>query len=61
LELKFQLGAGAVEALRAESFPLEQSQVAQLHAVYFDTPSHALRDGGFSLRVRRKGGPTSRP
>ena len=55
LELKFQLGPGAVEALRAESFPLEKSSVAQLHAVYFDTPGHALRDAGFSLRVRRKG------
>ena len=55
LELKFQLGAGAIEALRAETFPLDKSSVAQLHAVYFDTPAHALRDGGFSLRVRRKG------
>ena len=55
LELKFQLGAGALEALRAEPFPLEKSQTAQLHAIYFDTPGHALRDGGFSLRVRRKG------
>ena len=55
LELKFQLGAGAVEALGGNAFPLEDSQVVQLHAVYFDTPDHALRDGGFSLRVRRKG------
>ena len=54
LELKFQLGPGAVEALRAETFPLEKSAVSQLHAVYFDTLTHALRDGGFSLRVRRK-------
>ena len=55
LELKFQLGAGAVEALRAMTFPLETSSISQLHAVYFDTPGHALRDGGFSLRVRRNG------
>jgi triphosphatase len=54
LELKFQLGPGAVEALRTERFPLENSTVSQLHAVYFDTPGHALREGGFSLRVRRK-------
>ncbi|WP_293899671.1 CYTH and CHAD domain-containing protein [Phenylobacterium sp.] len=55
LELKFQLGAGALEALRAETFPLDRSTLARLHAVYFDTPGHALRDGGFSLRVRRRG------
>jgi inorganic triphosphatase YgiF len=55
LELKFQLGAGAIAALQGEAFPLEKAAVSQLHAVYFDTPAHALRDGGFSLRVRRKG------
>jgi len=55
LELKFQLGAGAVEALQREAFPLDKADVSQLHAVYFDTAGHALRDGGFSLRVRRKG------
>ena len=55
LELKFQLGAGAIEALQGEAFPLDKATVSQLHAVYFDTPDHALRDGGFSLRVRRKG------
>ena len=55
LELKFQLSAGAVEALRARTFPLDKSSISQLHAVYFDTPGHTLRDGGFSLRVRRNG------
>lgn len=55
LEIKFQLGAGALEALQGEAFPLDKASIAQLHAVYFDTASHALRDGGFSLRVRRKG------
>ena len=54
LELKFQLGSSAVEAL-AETFPLSKARISQLHAVYFDTPAHALRDGGFSLRVRRQG------
>jgi inorganic triphosphatase YgiF len=56
LELKFQLGAGAMEALQAELFPPSRATTAQLHAVYFDTPDYALRDGGFSLRVRRSGG-----
>lgn len=55
LELKFELGAGALEALQGETFPLARATISQLHAVYFDTPGHALRDGGFSLRVRRKG------
>ncbi|WP_337188295.1 CHAD domain-containing protein [Phenylobacterium sp.] len=55
LELKFQLGAGALEALEGSLFPRAQAKVSQLHATYFDTPGHALRDQGFSLRVRRKG------
>ncbi len=55
LELKFQLGAGAMEALQEERFPLERAAISQLHAVYYDTPDHTLRNGGFSLRVRRKG------
>ena len=54
LEIKFQLGAGAIEALQAESFPPEKGSVSQLHAIYYDTAGNALRDGGFSLRVRRK-------
>jgi inorganic triphosphatase YgiF len=55
LEIKFQLGAGAVEALERELFPADQAAVSRMHAVYFDTPSHILRDASFSLRVRRKG------
>ncbi|MEW5684313.1 MAG: CHAD domain-containing protein [Pseudomonadota bacterium] len=55
LEIKFQLGAGAVEALERELFPADQATVSRMHAVYFDTPGHVLRDAGFSLRVRRKG------
>jgi inorganic triphosphatase YgiF len=55
LELKFQLGPGALEALEAALFPRAQAKVSQLHAIYFDTPGHALRDQGFSLRIRRKG------
>ncbi len=54
LELKFQLDADAVNAL-SDVFPPNDASTSQLHAVYFDTDSHAARDGGFSLRVRRKG------
>ena len=53
-ELKFQLGLNSMEAL-AETFPPQSGDITQLHAVYFDTPTHALRDAGFSLRVRRDG------
>jgi inorganic triphosphatase YgiF len=56
LEIKFQLGAGAIEALQADAFPPEKGSVSQLHAIYYDTPGHSLRDGGFSLRVRRRNG-----
>lgn len=54
LELKFQLGAGAVKALTG-AFPASEANVSQLHAIYFDTPTRALRDAGYSLRIRRKG------
>jgi len=54
LELKFQLGPDAIGALAA-TFPPHSAQTTQLHAIYFDTPTHALRDAGFSLRVRRDG------
>lgn len=54
LELKFQLGAGAVRALGG-AFPAGDGSISHLHAVYFDTPTRALRDAGYSLRVRRKG------
>ena len=53
-ELKFQLGLNSMDAL-AETFPPQSGDITQLHAVYFDTPTHALRDAGFSLRVRRDG------
>ncbi|MFZ5721948.1 MAG: CHAD domain-containing protein [Pseudomonadota bacterium] len=55
LEIKFQLGVGAVEALQRQAFTSDDGTAAQLHAIYYDTPDHALRDAGFSLRVRRKG------
>lgn len=54
LELKFQIGPDAVASL-ADSFPAKATQSSRLQAVYFDTPSHALRDAGYSLRVRRDG------
>ena len=53
-ELKFQLGPDAISSLAAV-FPPQSGDIKQLHATYFDTPTHALRDAGFSLRVRRDG------
>jgi inorganic triphosphatase YgiF len=55
LELKFQLGSGAVDALRRSALPPGTGEIVSLRATYFDTPDHRLRDGGFSLRVRREG------
>jgi inorganic triphosphatase YgiF len=54
LEIKFQLGADAMETMQAETSPPEGGPVAHLCAVYFDTLNAALRDAGFSLRIRRK-------
>lgn len=54
LELKFQLGEGAVLAL-ADLFPMNAGETFHLSAAYFDTPDYRLRDGGFSLRVRGTG------
>jgi triphosphatase len=55
LELKFQLGSGGVDALRRMVLPPGSGEHRSLRATYFDTPDHRLRDGGFSLRVRREG------
>ncbi|MCZ0960176.1 CYTH and CHAD domain-containing protein [Paracoccus benzoatiresistens] len=56
IELKLQLTeAGADAILAAGVLPGQPKPVAQ-HAVYFDTPDHALAGAGLSLRIRKAKG-----
>lgn len=54
-ELKFAVGPDAMAALRGHSLMAEAEAPRRLTSIYFDTPSHALRHQGFSLRVRSDG------
>src|SRR5688572_14390890 len=57
VELKFDVEPGGVELARAA--PMLAGPPAaerELETVYFDTKKGALRDAGFSLRVRQSGG-----
>jgi triphosphatase len=57
IELKFDLGPGDVERLRAcPSLAAEPFKVAAYETRYFDTRDGALRRAGYSLRVRRSNG-----
>lgn len=53
-ELKFELAPEAVRALRGGQ-GFQQERARRLRSVYFDTPGHALRNRGVTLRVRRDG------
>lgn len=55
-ELKFELGPDSVERLTGHPLFSAPGRTKQLRATYFDTPSHALRNAGFSVRVRQSGG-----
>lgn len=55
IELKFLLDAAAASAVLA-AMPPGETVVADMVAIYFDTPDHRLRRDGFGLRVRRSGG-----
>lgn len=52
IELKFQIPAAQVEAIRAD---IGAAQALPLHAAYFDTPDHRLAHHRMALRVRREG------
>lgn len=54
-ELKLQLAPEAAEALRASGLLTGRARTAEQHALYFDTPDHALAAAGLSLRIRRTG------
>lgn len=55
-ELKFQLGLSAIESLNRHAALAAPGRSQRLRSIYFDTPEHDLRNGGFSLRVREKDG-----
>lgn len=55
IELKFLLDADAAAAVLA-ALPPGETVVADMVAIYFDTPDHRLRRDGFGLRVRRSSG-----
>ncbi|MEY2839406.1 MAG: hypothetical protein RJB60_1705 [Pseudomonadota bacterium] len=60
IELKFQIPADEVDAVRASIQALAQSNgltptTLPLHAAYFDTADHALARQKCALRVRREG------
>ena len=50
--MKFDVTEAAADALEASGILAGDPKVSQLHAVYFDTPKHALANAGFSLRIR---------
>ncbi|KHL26387.1 ceramide glucosyltransferase [Croceibacterium mercuriale] len=55
VELKLDLTAAAADALEASDILPGKAKVRRLHAIYFDTPKHALARAGLSLRIRAAG------
>lgn len=55
VELKLELAPDAVEAFEQLPFLPADSDVAQLRAIYFDTPNLDLAERGVSLRIRKSG------
>ena len=56
VELKLELTHDAAEALLAAPPWSSDHRLQRLRSVYFDTSSHRLLAGGFSLRIRETGG-----
>lgn len=52
IELKLELPADGAEALADAKLLGRKTKESDLHAVYFDTPDHALQAAGLSLRIR---------
>lgn len=55
-ELKFEIAKSALARLRMHPALSDRAENLRLRSVYFDTPDHALREIGLSLRVRNSGG-----
>ncbi|WP_022681104.1 CYTH and CHAD domain-containing protein [Sphingobium bisphenolivorans] len=55
VELKLELACELAEPFSRLSLLPEQSEVAKLEAVYFDTPDKQLSGKGVSLRIRKSG------
>lgn len=59
IELKLEIASGNSDALLEHPLVAEMralpEQSGHLHATYYDTPDHALRRAGLTLRIRRKG------
>lgn len=58
IELKLELACESAEALLASDLLQGECDEVALHAVYYDTPDHALRREGLTLRLRREDGET---
>lgn len=54
-ELKLEVTPEAIGALLASGLFGQQPVILQQHATYLDTPTHELREAGFSLRIRSVG------
>ncbi|MET1755896.1 CHAD domain-containing protein [Novosphingobium sp. RD2P27] len=55
VELKLTIAGDAVASLKDSDVLAAEPEVRLLHAVYHDTPDHALAGAGFSLRIRATG------
>jgi inorganic triphosphatase YgiF len=55
VELKLDLAPEAADALGASTLLPGAARKVKQHALYFDTPAHALRRNGLSLRIRKSG------
>lgn len=55
VELKLEMTAEGADRLEAASLLPGEARTVRQHAVYFDTPGHALGQAGWSLRIRDDG------
>lgn len=55
VELKLELSPQSADDFDRLSLLPDEVEMAELHAVYFDTPDHQLAERGMSLRIRRSG------